>query len=245
MEQLHLVILPGWGMEKAVFQPFITSLSGWASVTVVEWKKIHEESEFSKRALDTVDLIEGPIVLLGWSLGSLVAFEYASMHPGNVKGLIIMGGTSCFTNNQHYTGGWDPIVIQRMKRRLHKDKEGTLAAFYESMFSATEKEFYHQFSEIVQSEWSGDDTESLLTGLDYLLHKDMSLHLDEISVPCLVIHGTDDLICPIYSALFIREKCKNQLHLSMMEETGHIPFFTKPSECVQLLSQFIQEEVKI
>ena len=41
------------------------------------------------------------------------------------------------------------------------------------MFTKSEKEeeFHHQFIEVVQRDYQGDSTYSLLTGLDYLLQK--------------------------------------------------------------------------
>ena len=52
---------------------------------------------------------------MGWSLGSLVTLELASLYPNKIEGLILIGGTSRFTNDMHNTFGWEQRIVERMK----------------------------------------------------------------------------------------------------------------------------------
>lgn len=242
MKQSHLVMLPGWGMEREVFQPCIESLSEGFDFSCVEWQHIKAPTDFEKRVIQEITSIHTPIFLLGWSLGTLTALKVASLYPEHIKGLILFSGTSRFTSCEQYSLGWHPRIVKRMKKQLQQDKEKTLTLFYEAMFSQSEQDkgHHHKFIDLAQRKFQGDDMLSLMTGLDYLLETDYRSLLNEIKTPCLLIHGTEDSICPLAASSFISEQLGEKAHFSIMNETGHIPFFTKTEECVQLIEKFVQ-----
>ncbi|WP_155837475.1 alpha/beta fold hydrolase [Aneurinibacillus terranovensis] len=140
MKQLHLVMLPGWRMEKAAFQPLIEPLSEVFQLLFVEWRGVKAPSDFKERVIKKIISVGEPVFLLGWSLGSLAALEIASTYPKSIKGLILIGGTSRFTSGEQYPFGWHPRILERMKKQMQQNKEKTLTVFYEAMFSGTGKE---------------------------------------------------------------------------------------------------------
>ncbi|MGG0411862.1 alpha/beta fold hydrolase [Peribacillus simplex] len=244
MKQPNLVMLPGWGMEKDAFQPLIKPLSEVCNLSFIEWRDMKALNDFEERVIDTFASIDGPVYLLSWSLGSLVSLELASSYREKIKGFILFGATSRFTTGENYSFGWDPRMVERMKKQLQRNKEKTLTSFYEAMFSETEKEkgFYHQFITTIQREFHGDDVFSLLMGLDYLLQKDARTRLDRIEAPFILLHGREDKICPLEASSFIKENLGGKAEFHIIEGAGHIPFFTKPKECVQHIKTFIQKE---
>ncbi|CAH0287007.1 Pimeloyl-[acyl-carrier protein] methyl ester esterase [Peribacillus sp. Bi96] len=244
MKQLNLVMLPGWGMEKGAFQPLFKPLSEAFHLSFIEWRDMKTLNDFEERVMDVFASIDGPVFLLGWSLGSLLSLELASSYREKIKGFILIGATSRFTTSENYSFGWDPRIVERMKKQLQRNKEKTLTSFYEAMFSESEKEegFYHQFTATIQREFHGDDVFSLLLGLDYLLQKDVRVKLEQIDSPLLLIHGREDKICSIEASSFIKENLGGKAEFHIMEGAGHIPFFTKPQECIQLMKTFIQKE---
>ncbi|MFB9761283.1 alpha/beta fold hydrolase [Ectobacillus funiculus] len=242
MKQSHLVMLPGWGMEREVFQPCIESLSNIFDLSFVEWRHIKAPIDFEERVIQEITSIHTPIFLLGWSLGTLTALKVASLYPERIKGLILFSGTSRFTSCEQYPSGWQPRVVKRMKKQLQEDKDKTLTLFYEAMFSQPEQDKgqHHQFIDLVQREFQGDDMLSLMVGLDYLIETDYRSLLNGIKTPCLLIHGTEDTICPLAASSFINDQLGEKAHFSIMNETGHLPFFTKPDECMRLIKKFVQ-----
>lgn len=244
MKQPNLIVLPGWGMEKEAFQPLIKPLSEAFNLSFIDWRDMKALDDFEERVIDTIASIDGPVYLLGWSLGSLVSLELSSSFRERIKGFILFGATSRFTTGENYSFGWDPRMVERMKKQLQRNKEKTLTSFYEAMFSDAEKEagFYHQFTKISQSEFHGDDVFSLLIGLDYLLQKDARARLHLIKAPLLLLHGREDKICPLEASSFIKENLGRKAKVRIIEGAGHIPFFTKPEECMEHIKTFIQKE---
>lgn len=129
MKPSHLVMLPGWGMEQAAFQPLIDPLSKVFQLSFVEWRGVKSPNDFRERVEETIISIQEPVFLLGWSLGSLAALEFAITYPNSVKGLILIAGTSRFTSCEHYSFGWHPRIVERMKKKLQRNKEKHLLIF--------------------------------------------------------------------------------------------------------------------
>ncbi|MDQ7860421.1 hypothetical protein RCO48_03045 [Peribacillus frigoritolerans] len=78
MKQPNLVVLPGWGMEKEAFQPLIQPLSEAFNLSFIDWRDMKALNDFEERVINTIASIDGPVYLLGWSLGSLVSLELSS-----------------------------------------------------------------------------------------------------------------------------------------------------------------------
>ncbi|MBO1000304.1 alpha/beta fold hydrolase [Bacillus sp. SD075] len=244
MKQANLVMLPGWGMKKDAFQPLINPLSELFHLSFIEWRDMKTLNDFEDRVMDTIASIDGPVYLLGWSLGAIVSLGLSSSYREKIKGFILFGATSRFTTGENYSFGWDPRMVERMKKQLQHNKEKTLISFYEAMFSESEKEegFYHQFITAIQREFHGDDVFSHLIGLDYLIHKDVRAGLDRIEAPFILLHGREDKICPLEASSFIKENLGGNAELHIIEGAGHIPFFTKTQECMEQIKTFIQKE---
>ncbi|MEK1832613.1 alpha/beta fold hydrolase [Priestia megaterium] len=123
MKQSTIIIFPGWGMEKAAFHPIRKSLSTICNVLCTDWRGVKELSDFRERAIQLLTSTQGTVYLMGWSLGSLVTLELASLYPNKIEGLILIGGTSRFTNDVHNTFGWEQRIVERMKKQLQRNKE--------------------------------------------------------------------------------------------------------------------------
>ncbi|WP_257350204.1 alpha/beta hydrolase [Pseudalkalibacillus decolorationis] len=246
MKKTHLVMLPGWGMEKAGFQSLTGPLSENTQLSYVEWRNVGLITDFKERVKETVLSFKEPVYLLGWSLGSLAALDFTSEYPKQIKGLILIGGTSRFTRDEDYPSGWQPRFVERMKKQLQRNQEKTLTTFYEEMFSVAEREkgLDRQFIEVVQREFQGDNLDSLCTGLDYLLQTDTRVTLSQIDAPVLLIHGVEDTICPPTASSLINQQLGENAEFHEIENAGHISFFTKSDECIQLIIKFLQKDEK-
>lgn len=216
---MNIVCLPGWGMKGAIFSPLVEALAP-TTCTVVEWERIQSVDCFRKRAEEALTT---RAVLVGWSLGALVALEMVDALPERVTGLVLIGGTSRFVSDDDYPSGWHPRIVERMKKQLQKHPEETLASFGASLWAEGETGdislFMHR-----------DRVEELTIGLDYLLTADARPLLSALHVPVLLLHGGNDTICPPEAARYLAERVPNA-KLEILANTGHVPFWTKTSEC--------------
>ncbi|MCF6094286.1 alpha/beta hydrolase [Microaerobacter geothermalis] len=250
MNKPQIIMLPGWGMEASVWGLFQDKLSKYFDLSFIEWRGVSSLTCFRERVIQQIETkIEAEnkssLILLGWSLGSLVAFEIATRYPSIINRLIILGGTSRFIKDEseQYHVGWHRRMVERMKFQLQRDKQKCLSAFYQSMFSSGEQERgdHERFLRIVKEKFCGDDTTSLLVGLDYLIQIDLRDKLKLIQAPLLLIHGEDDRICPVSAVQHISGVVKGS-EIKILSGVGHVPFFTSVDECFVTIREFVEKE---
>jgi pimeloyl-[acyl-carrier protein] methyl ester esterase len=228
---MNIVLIPGWGMKGEIFASLARSLRHLGNVSFVEWDDIESIVSFRERAKQA---IHARSVLIGWSIGSLVALEMAHAHPELVSHLVLIGGTSRFVTADGYDAGWHPRIVERMKKQLQRQPDETTNAFLASLLAEGENadlsDYFHR-----------GQTEELLIGLDYLLTADARSLLPEIHVPMLLIHGERDAICPPDASCYIAAHAQAAT-LALLSNTGHVPFVTKTDECAQLIQSFVGEK---
>ncbi|RKD25608.1 hypothetical protein BEP19_01305 [Ammoniphilus oxalaticus] len=238
------LLLPGWGMESAVWslsRSFQDGLAELGELVMVDWRGVRSEVDFMDRVVEKAIGRRAPLMVIGWSLGSLVALDFAKRYPSFVSKLILIGGTSRFTITDGYEqAGYAPRRLQGLKRQLARDPQQTLHAFYESMFSDSERRrgFDQQFIADVEAQFAGDEVASLGGGLDYLRAADARLSLSE-QPPLLLVHGEQDSVCPLASAQFIAEQAPIAM-LRTIPDAGHVPFYTQPQTCLHWIQSFVK-----
>ncbi len=240
----YMIILTGWGIENFVWSPFTQLLKQDYELIFAEWDNASSLDDF-KRIV--VQIIESKNMksfsLIGWSLGSLVAQEIAHIYSTKIKCLILIGATSRFVrgSKEEYDMGWDKQVLKRMILELNRCPEETKFNFYNKLFSKIEKQSSQNvmFLNKVNNSDKKQSMSSLVLGLNYLINTDLRQELNVICVPILLIHGENDVICPLKAAEYMKNKSK-VTQLEVIKDSGHIPFFTSPQKCYDVTMNFIK-----
>lgn len=238
----RLLLLPGWGMEAAVWQPLRAELAIEVECVSIDWRGVKGCEEFTERVRADAAQGDAPVAIIGWSLGALVALDFAARYPTLVSKLILIGGTSRFTIDDGYDAGQDPRAVLRMSRQLARDPEKTLRHFYVSMFSNRERARGDdkRFMADVHDHFAGDTVASLSVGLDFLQTMDLRDTLSK-QPPMLLIHGEDDMICPLLAAKYVADRTQ-QATLRVVPQAGHLPFYTEPRCCAREIERFLRGE---
>ncbi|MGE7881003.1 alpha/beta fold hydrolase [Bacillus sp. NPDC094077] len=232
MKELKIIFIPGWGMEGNVWTLVLPYFKEYP-VQCIEWRNVKEQGEFTERIIDTAH--DENVILVGWSLGALAAVQ--AYKKIKAKGIVLIGGTAKFTNTSDYTSGWNSLHVERLKKNLVRKKENTLKRFYENMFTKDELKENGNFEEIV-NHFKGDSIQSLQLGLDYLIETDMREELKTIEAPILLIHGEQDVICPLSAARSMAENAN--VILKVVSEAGHALCVTNFEYCANEIIQFIE-----
>ncbi|MCX8001195.1 MAG: alpha/beta hydrolase [Anoxybacillus mongoliensis] len=220
---MNVLLLPGWGMKSDVFTPLIEALQ-LNDVKVVEWEHMRDVNHFLAKAEEALTV---PSLVIGWSLGSLVALQLG-MHP-YVTHLVCIGGTSRFTTSENYDAGWHARVVERMKVQLVRQPDKTIQSFIEMLWGEEEAQPFPYMHNRIPD---------LLLGLDYLLTTDVRDKLQQMDVPLLLIHGEQDRICPPQAAQYIYERTRN-CTLTLLRNVGHAPHVTQPYACAHVIQTWL------
>lgn len=218
-------------------------INGWAAEARV-WNSLHPgedcrffdftegvELEKLEKYMAALAKESGPLHVIGWSLGGMLALELAARHPEQMKRLTLLDSTARFTLTEHYAAGLPPAIVRQLARRVRRDFCQAQLNFYQQMFVPGEQTAAENF---VKSGAMVQNTAALLAGLEYLEQRDLRGLLPDITLPVRVIHGAADAICPFSAGEYLAEHLP-AAELICLPDCGHVPFYTQPELCRKLI----------
>ncbi len=229
---LKIIIISGWAAPKEYLGLLSDKLAGISEVSTVS---IHELPSLvsdggsgenasgipvSDYALGLISMIRetGPCLLVGWSIGGMIALEAALHLPDNVKGLFLISTAARFSSAADYQYGVSPSVVRAMTRGVMREPERTLIDFF--------KRAHEPFSEnagLIREEVDAAlsiGSEDLSAGLKYLLETDLRASLGSINIPSVVLHGSADSIIPWHAGKFLADNIQNS-SFRLIDGIGH------------------------
>ena len=253
-----LLLVHGWAMHGGVFAPLRRELEASFEVISVDLPG-HGGSRGSALplALDAVgdalrDIIDPSLgasngtgaaspsraLVLGWSLGGLVATALAARHPECVRGLAMLAASPRFVHAPDWPAGMDPSVFERFGEELGRDYRGTLDRFLmlEAQGSAHLREELRYLRDAVYAR--GEPApRALQEGLCLLQDSDLRAVLPALAMPSLWMAGRRDrLVSP--QAMEAAAALAPRSRFQPFDHAGHAPFLTEPRAVAEAITAF-------
>ena len=249
-----LLLLHGWAMHGGIFAPLVERLADDFTVLRVDLPGHgHARDSALPLALDAVaDALDaalaaavddggrdtGRALVLGWSLGGLVATALAARHPARVRGLAMVAASPRFVSAPDWPAGMDPRVFELFGEELGRDYRGTLDRFLmlEAQGSAHLREELRFLRDAVYAR--GEPApRALREGLGLLHDGDLRDALPGLAMPSLWLAGRRDrLVNP--QAMQAAAALAPDARLQVFEHAGHAPFLTEPQAVADALRAF-------
>ncbi|MBN1420941.1 MAG: alpha/beta fold hydrolase [Planctomycetes bacterium] len=231
----RVVLVHGWGFGPAVWpRTFVNTIAARFDVVRADLTRV-PPAAYPDEILSSCG--EDGAALMGWSLGALACVEAVLAAPARVRALAIVGGTARFLRGPDHEGGQTPAALRALRVRLARDPDATLRGFARDMLAPSERDALPEGA-LDAAVWP--DPLRLAEGLDYLATTDLLDHLDRIRIPALVVHGSEDAICPPAGA---RETARRLPHadLRILVGAGHAPFLTRPHDVAEAIVAFLSD----
>jgi len=246
-----LVLLHGWGMHAGVFRSLSEQLARrhtilavdlpghGESVAFAQFAELPRLSEYCMQQLG--DVLHGAAILVGWSLGGLLAQYMAAQYPEAVEKLVLFCSTPCFRRREDWPHAVDDAVLSRFAADLSGDTRGTISRFLALQFMGThkEKENLREARRMLFARPMAD-VETLQQGLQLLRRWDLRESLQRIRCPTLVINGEYDRLVPTTVMPYLAEQI-NDARGVIIRGAGHAPFLIQPAMVNRFMERFIHE----
>jgi len=242
--KVDLVLLHGWGLNAEVWHCIIDRLSPHFRLHLVDLPGFGRSSGYGAMTLDQmVDSLLPQMpeqaVLVGWSLGGLVASRLALRYPDRVQALISVASSPCFTAREDWPG-IKPHTLQGFQQQLSEDFQRTVERFLALQTLGTEsaRQDARLLKSVVLSQ-PMPSVEVLEGGLEILRQVDLRAEMAGLKVPMLRLYGYLDGLVPRKVASLLDEQWP-QSESRIIEKAAHAPFISHPEAFSQHVIDFTQ-----
>lgn len=185
--------------------------------------------------LDKRNCFSLPVDILGYSMGGMIALEYAKTYPDSINHLVLIS-TDCGGAEKVPAGTW---VIEEMGRTLNSPKEyleraGRLLLTEEFRTSHPDPyTWFVDYGEVADPGAVQEQYESFLSW------KGVYPDLPSIRSRTLVIAGDQDLVIPPENGVIIADAIPNAT-LIIRKGQGHGMIFVEPEEIADIIGEFLE-----
>ena len=244
-----IIFIHGWAMAATVWERQINFFAGKGFEAVAFDLRGHGRSvaegpyTLAHMAYDLKAFIhemrfDKPF-LVGWSMGAMVILDYLFTHPHSASGFCLVGGTPKFISAEEYPHGLNPDDVRGMKVKLKRDFGRCLSEFRESIAGDLRPE-----EKRIIMDAALPSLEASKEGLRELMTVDLRSSLDNIHMPGLLIHGSEDGVCSAGAARYMSEKL-DLSELCLIDGAGHVPFLSHEEEFNKTLEMFIRRNLNL
>jgi 3-oxoadipate enol-lactonase len=206
---------------------------GYGESAIVEPYDLEQVAVALLRLIDKLD--DGPVVLVGHSMGGFVAQEAYARSPGHVKGLAL-----CFTSAA-FGGGGTAFAKQFVDARVKPLDEGKTMAEIAARLMPTMRGAVSDPGGLALAEriMGRVPPQTYRKAVALLTTFDRREQLARISVPTLVLAGSDDKVAPAPVMERMAAKIPGAQYV-VLDRCGHLGPMDQPNEFNAALLSFLQ-----
>ncbi len=240
-----VVLLHGWGMNADVWEGILPALTKQFRVTLLDLpghgRSLDSLADYSLQNLAaSIDaFVPQNALLVGWSLGGMIATQLTLDNPDNIRKLVLIASAPQFVRDDTWPDGTDAEVLDSFANGLKQNYQQTIKRFIaiQAMGSEHAREQQHILRERVFRHGNPQPA-ALEAGLAILRHTNLRPELAKITCPTLLISGEHDSLFRRRAA----EKTRDMItgaRLSIIPGAGHAPFLSHPDAFLQTLISFL------
>ena len=213
-----LVLLHGWGFNADLFNNLIESYKDQYRITKIDLPG-HGRSDAVAGGIndwcdEIIKILPNNPILLGWSLGGLLAINIA--RKVKISKLILVASSPNFVQNDHWKFGIEADNFNQFSDALQLNLSKGLKRFIslQTKDKSQIKQLGHSIDTLPAS------TIALNQGLEILLNTDLTEQFLALDIDMKVILGRKDTLVPSTISSWYESQSIDTVIL----DTGHLPF---------------------
>ncbi|MFK7814718.1 MAG: alpha/beta fold hydrolase [Gammaproteobacteria bacterium] len=235
----ELVLLHGWGSSSKIWQPCIARLAEELHVWCVDLPghgKSHDiiwDRSVGQGLTLLANALPQRCVLIGWSLGGLLAQLYVNQYPERVQSLMLIGSTPKFVSAKDWLHAMQISTFQQFVKQYDASPQETLKKFIalQVLHGKSLKPIMLNLEQASIGQQADLNLCNIRWGLDWLLKIDLRETFASLGLPVILFHGVNDQVSPICAAEQAADLCK-LAQLFKVTRAGHVPFLSHSEQFI-------------
>ncbi|MDO5059011.1 MAG: pimeloyl-ACP methyl ester esterase BioH [Neisseria sp.] len=240
----HVCLIHGWAANHHIFDELKTRFPAHWQVFAPDLPG-HGGAAFdgtfdvSVAAEQIAAALPDNSILVGWSLGGLVALHIAARFPEKVRALCLTASFAKFRAAPDYPEGLSNPALDKMIALFRQDYHKYMKQFLQLQFLYA-KEQHGIMEKVLPDIVKHGAPEALQEALNAVADADARALLPAIDVPVLLIFGSKDTITPPRMGHYLHNHLPNA-EFALIEKAAHAPFLSHAAAFTALLTAFVEQ----
>lgn len=238
-----LVLLHGWGCDSRTWKPLLPQLQQFARVITIDLPGFGESETLPDFILEHVltalaQAIPTRAILLGWSLGGMLAVILAARYPQKITQIITLAANAKFVANDDYSTAMPIAINQDFTQSFAVDAPLTLKRFSGLLVQGDANERgllkalrAENTRAVINHNW--------LQALELLACLDNRADFAQLSQPGLHLLGDVDALVPV-AAVNALQQLNSQQTVIVLSETAHAMHWSQTAKVADAIRFFLQ-----
>tara|TARA_R110001599_G_scaffold85738_2_gene229925 strand:+ start:45356 stop:46141 length:786 start_codon:yes stop_codon:yes gene_type:complete len=232
-----LVLLHGWGVNSGVWQPIAEQLEQLFKVTYIDLPGFGQNNDVLPKTYNmesvaacVAKVIPPQSIVVGWSLGGLIAQHIAVCESDKIKQLVLVATSPKFQKQNEWPG-IDPVILQTFSAQLVNNLSKTIERFLaiQAMGSESAKTDIKKIKSSIEL-YPQANILALTAGLTLLEQIDLRTKLVEFAMPVHWMLGRLDSLVPIKLGEYIKQTLPDNHSVTVFPHASHAPFISHTEE---------------
>lgn len=241
-----VVLLHGWGLHGGVWERVADRLAADFCVHRVDLPGHGRSAAIAPFTLEAVaDTVAAsfplPVQVVGWSLGGLVAQQWALARPDAVRSLALVATSPRFVRDEDWPHAQPAAQIAQVAANLDTDFDGTLQRFLalQTLGAPDARATLAAMRDLL---FTHGRPQGLLPALRLLIDADLRGSAAGIACPTGLFFGVRDAITPIGAGRWLAAQLPDA-ELVEFAQASHAPFLSHEDDFVAALRDFLLRQV--